>query len=481
MAFVGDRLDRLTNEAPDRAALSCGPIRLSRQDLTRAVAVLEGALGQHTRRSGRVVLRLTDPVALLLCFFACARTGRIAVVMDPDWPATLAGAALGEIEPDLVVDDARFEGLAAANAPLSSRQAPDVMPPDEDDLFYAGFTSGSSGMPKGYVRSHGSWLESFKLSAALFGIAPESRVVIPGQLTHSLHLYGAVCALAGGQEVVLLPRFDPRGVLAALRAAGEDGAALYATPTQLHLLAEVSGRSEPLGSVRQVLASGAKWQDADREALKTVFPEARLFEFYGASETSFISIAGPDDTIPAGSVGRAAPGVAIVIGDPRDPAPAGQSGPVWVRSGLLFSGYLCGGSEDTRWRDGWLTVGDHGVLDKGGFLFLTGRENRMVVTSGLNVYPEEVEAVLSAHPAVALAVVVGLPDPVRGERLEAVVQLTGPVEETADALLRYCRERLASGKVPRKLHLRESLPLTAGGKPDIQRILTELKTGGADR
>lgn len=480
MAFVGDRLDRFAKEAPDRAALRCGPIRLSRQDLTGAIASLERALDRRTRRGGSVVLRLTDPVAQLLCFFACARIGRVAVVMDPDWPATPADAALSEILPDLVVDDIGFEQLAAFDATAPDRHAGDLAPPGEDDLFYAGFTSGSSGVPKGYVRSHGSWLESFRLSSALFGIAPESRVVIPGQLTHSLHLYGAVCALAAGQEVVLQPRFDPRSVLGAL-ATAKAGAVLYATPTQLHLLAEAAVRTGPVSAVRQVLASGAKWHEADRQALKRTFPEARLFEFYGASETSFITIAVPDDKVPPGSVGRAAPGVELAIGDPHDPGPAGRSGPVWIRSRLLFSGYLCGGSEDTRWKDGWLTVGDHGFLDESGFLFLTGRENRMVVTSGLNVYPEEVELVLAGHPSVALAVVVGLPDPVRGERLEAVVQLQAPLEAAEAALLRHCKERLASGKVPRKLHLRERLPLTAGGKPDIQGILTELKRKGSGR
>jgi len=424
-----------------------------------------------------VVLRLKDPILLLICFFACARTGRVAVVMDPDWPGSLAAPAIAAVRADLVLDDRMYaEALALAEAPEGAVETH----PCEDDLFYAGFTSGSSGTPKGYVRSHGSWLESFELSARVFGIADDSRIVVPGQLTHSLHLYGAVCGLAGGQDVVLVPRFDPRTVLAALETS-DAGAVLYATPTQLHLLAEAARRSGPVRTVRQVLASGAKWHDAEREALKHVFPEAKLFEFYGASETSFITIASPEDGAPPGSVGRAARGVDISIGDPRAPVPPGQSGPVWVRSGLLFSRYLCGGSSETRWQDGWLTVGDHGRLDEHGFLFLTGRENRMVVTSGLNVYPEEVEAVLGSHPGVAVAVVVGIPDTLRGERLEAVVQLTAPQAADEADLFNHCRKVLASGKVPRKLHLRASLPLTAGGKPDIQQILSDLLNEGTER
>ncbi|WP_422374060.1 AMP-binding protein [Roseibium sp.] len=473
MAFVGDRLDQFATDFPERAALTCGPKRLSRRDLVRALDSLERALLPRTGDTGRVVLRLRDPVALLLGFFACARTGRIAVVMDPDWPDAQAGSTLAAVSPDLVVTDRTYSELVASSPDVGT-----LVRPGAENLFYAGFTSGSSGQPKAYVRSHGSWLDSFELSSTSFGIAPDSRVVIPGQLTHSLHLYGAVCGLAGGQEVAIVPRFDPRSVLGAL-SGSKTGAVLYATPTQLHLIAEAARHSGPVENVRQVLASGAKWHDADRKALRAVFPEAQLFEFYGASETSFITISGPEDRMPEGSVGRAAKGVDILIGEPRNPAPTGQAGPVWVRSSLLFHGYLTGASQVTRWQDGWLTVGDHGRLDADGFLFLTGRENRMIVTSGLNVYPEEVETVLASHPNVLEAVVIGLADPVRGERLEAVVKMTAATEETAMELTRFCRDRLAPGKVPRAFHVKETLPMTAGGKPDIQQLVADLTSPGA--
>ena len=484
MAFVGDGLAHYSAETPARAALRCGPIRFSWVELVDRIGTIEQGLLRQSKPVARIVLRLDDPAALLLCFFACARTGRIAVVMDPGWPAAQTSAVLAEIAPDLVVDARNVAGLAANDGAPDIDDPLKAAPPGEADLFYAGFTSGSSGLPKGYVRSHGSWLESFALSERLFGISPQSRIVLPGQLTHSLHLYGAVCGLASGQEVVLMPRFDPRTVLTALGDA-PGGSVLYATPTQLHFLAEAARRTGPVMDVKQVLASGAKWREADRQALRSVFPQARLFEFYGASETSFITVSSPEDAGPAGSVGRAPDGVEIAIGDPHAPESPGRAGPIWVRSPMLFSGYLCGAAPDTLWRDGWLTVGDHGFLNEHGFLTLTGRENRMVVTSGLNVYPEEIEAVLLDHPAVALAVVAGLPDRIRGRRLEAVVELAGAQSGSRDGiedlLLRHCRERLVAGKVPKRIHIRENLPLTAGGKPDIQEISADLGKSGDRR
>jgi len=479
VAFVGDRLEDYAKQDPDRAALVCGPARLSRQDLVDVLATLERQLGSLCGPGARVVLQLKDPVSLLLSFFACARSDRIAVVMDPDWPARQLAETVADIGPDLVIDANRFHRMTEAAGTFAEAEAGAGGRPCEDRLFYAGFTSGSSGVPKGYVRTHGSWLDSFKLSGHAFGIDPKSRVIIPGRLTHSLHLYGAVCGLACGHEVVLFQRFDPRLVLSALTSP-EPGAVLYATPTQLHLLDEAARRSAPLPGVKQVLSSGAKWHRADRQALAEVFPNAGLFEFYGASETSFISVSGPCDEAPEGSVGRAAEGVEIAIGDPQQRAAPGEAGPVWVRSSLLFAGYLSGASSATRWQDGWLTVGDHGFLDKDGFLYLTGRENRMVVTAGLNVYPEEVEAVLNAHGRIEEAVVVGREDRVRGERLEAVVKVKTPGFDVAGELARFCRSRLAAGKVPRVFHVWDHLPLTAGGKPDIQQILAALESGGGE-
>jgi len=469
MAHIGDRFEDFAEKTPDKTALCCGFVRLTWRELTRRIAATETNILAHSTRGGRVALLLADPVDLLVAFFACARAGRIAVVLDADWPEAQISAVLAEVAPDLRLDALAFDGLSDETAVSAGD---DDKAPCEDDLFYAGFTSGSSGTPKGYVRSHGSWLRSFDVSNREFGLSQADRIVLAGGLTHSLHLYGAVCGLVSGQEVVLLPRFDPRAVLSELSGTG---AALYATPTQLHYLVEVAQRSGPLESVRQVFASGAKWRDEERKALGKIFPKADLIEFYGASETSFITVSRPEEKVPAGSVGRAATGVGIAIGDPANPAPAGTSGPVWVKSGLLFSGYICGNAPQTRWQDGWLTFGDLGFLDTGGFLYLTGRENRMIITSGLNVHPEEVEAVLETHPAVAVAVVAGLADVVRGERLEAVVQLSESLADAETVLQRHCRDRLAAGKVPRKIHLCETLPLTAGGKPDIQKVTADLQ------
>ncbi|WP_434054461.1 MAG: AMP-binding protein [Roseibium sp.] len=476
MAFVGQSLDEFAGRRPDQTALKCGSDSWSWRSLLGAVVSIETVICRTTDRGGRVALLLDDPAALLICFFACARTGRIAMVLDPGWPAGQQADVLDAAAPDLIIDR---HGYAAAKAEVSSRNADPRnggVAPQEEDPFYCGFTSGSTGRPKGYLRNHGSWLKSFDLSDREFGLPRRERIVIAGQLTHSLHLYGAVCGLERGHEVVLTARFDPRTLMTDLSGCRR-GSALYATPTQLHFLAEAVERKGTLTAVRHVLSSGAKWQDRDRQRLGSLFPNAQLTEFYGASETSFITLSSGDAAAPPGSVGKPPPEVRIAIGDPEAPAAAGTPGAIWVKSGLVFSGYLCGRDPQTRWKDGWLTFGDEGYLDAQGYLFLTGRTNRMIVTSGLNVYPEEIENVLMTHPAVAGAVVAGLEDPVRGARLEAAVQLEGEIDDAREVLLSHCRERLASAKLPRRIHFFGHLPQTAGGKLDIQRV-TDMMAGG---
>src|SRR5690606_15135092 len=239
--------------------------------------------------------------------------------------------------------------------------------------------------------------------------------------------------------------------------------ALYATPTQVELLARAAeADGTVLPDLRVVMVSGAKWRDTALERVRRLFPNARLYEFYGTSETSFVT-AREAGTGPEGSVGRAMPGVDLDIrGDDNQSMPAGDTGRVWVRSPLLFDGYEIGDDGETIWRDGFVTVGDRGFVDADGHLFLVGRVKRMLVTSGVNVFAEEIEAVLESHPAVTAAAVFGLPDDLRGMRMVAAVRFVAACD--IDDLTRHCRAALLPVRRPRAIHAVEDWPLTAGGK-----------------
>lgn len=473
-------LSRHATCAPDRDALVFEEHRISWRHLDRDINRLAGFIVAATREGGGVALHLPTGPALALLFLAIARAGREAQVLDPDWPAEMTRAILSQLSPALLVSfDARFAGdkaivvsdplMAFAEvAPVlcASTEASPMSEPDAMTPFYVGFTSGSTGLPKGYRRHHRSWTESFRHDALEFGITSDDVILAPGTLTHSLFLYALVHGLNVGARVILCRRFRPDAVVRIIE--GERATVLYGVPTQLQLTIKAAGDAA-LAPMRLILSSGAKWPTGDREPLRRVFPNAQFAEFYGASETSFMTVAKAEEGGPEASVGRAFSGAAVTIRDRAGRSlPAGKIGYVFVESPFLFMNYASGESSDLL-RDGdAMSVGDIGFLDPRGFLHLVGRASRKIVTSGKNVYPEEIERVLERHPAVVAAAVLGAPDSSRGERLIALVSVHVDTAITAAELISYLRDELPLYKVPRVYASVPDWPLTRSGKTDFE-------------
>ena len=306
-------------------------------------------------------------------------------------------------------------------------------------------TGGSTGTPRRIRRTQRSWIASFAVNADLFGIGPGSRVAILGRLVHSLALYGAVEGLHLGADVHLLDDLRPDRQVRELvsRAISH----LYATPTQLRLLEATPGTWPAL---RQVIVGGAKLDAGLRATVAQLAPNADVVEFYGAAETSFITLATSDT--PPGSVGTAYPGVRIEI----------RKGEIWVQSRYVFEGYASDAGS-ARWDNGWLSVGEIGHCDEGA-LFLSGRTGRMVTIADQNVFPEEIERFLIAQPGVTHAAVLSRPDGLRGSVLTAV--LSGdPASQPAIATA--CRSVLGPLKSPRTYVWRQDWPLLPSGKTDL--------------
>lgn len=309
-------------------------------------------------------------------------------------------------------------------------------------------TSGSTGTPRRIRRTQGSWIASFTVNAR-FGIGPGARVAVLGRLVQSLALYGAVEGLHLGAEVHLLDSLRPdrqRQALVERRVTH-----LYATPAQLRLLTQGLGQCPDL---RLVLVGGSKLDPALRAALTTMAPRAEIREFYGAAETSFITIA--DMATPEASVGSTYEGVEIAL----DP-----SGEVWVKSPYLFLGYA-EGEGSARWRDGWLSVGEIGRTEAG-FLYLSGRAGRMVTVADQNVFPEEIETLMQSLPGVDRAAVLPVKDVLRGTALIAMVQ--GDRDQEA-AILAALRSNLGPLKAPKALIWQADWPVLASGKTDLRAL-----------
>ncbi|RCW68596.1 AMP-binding protein [Pseudorhodoferax soli] len=449
---------------PDALAISDGAQRLDFAELARRVRADPRAA--PTDGSSPLPAWVDDalaPGAQLMQFLAVLTAGNAAVVGDPDWSAQVRR----EVEERLAMT-----GVSAL----------------PHDAFYVGFTSGSTGLPKGFVRSHTSWTSSFEACIDAFGPAARTPLLAPGRLSHSLFLFGALLGIWSGAGVHLQQRFSASAALHTLASGAAQS--LVAVPSQLILMLEQARRHGPLpiASTQLVMVSGAPWPRARTPQLRQLFPNARIVEFYGASETSFIAWTDSHAELPASAVGRPFANVELRIvpthtdtGTESAESGAAQPGRIYVRSPMGFSDYVTPvptQGPGALLRDGdWLSVGDMGHLDDQGLLHLAGRQQRMFVVQGKNLFPEEVESVLAEHPSVASVSVQAVGDAVRGLRTVAVLELEATVDRAT--LVDWCRARLEPYKTPRRFYVCAQWPRTASGKTDHGALARQL-AGAAD-
>lgn len=450
--LVDAPLSQWTASSPARPAIIEGGLRLSFAALERAVADRARSLDAEEAPQAVLVSDAGSTAQRLVDFLGIVRSGRCAAVADPEWPPAVRERVLQHLPRTPVPAD----------------------PPDGGTPFYIGYTSGSTGQPKGFLRDHRSWVESFRACRGTFGPAAAGPLLAPGGMSHSLFLFGMLFGLWTGGGIVVQPRFSAARAWASLR----DGQAsvLVAVPSQLLVMLEHARRRAlpPLDGVRLVMISGARWMRQHTPALRALLPQARIVEFYGASETSFIAWMDADEQAPADAVGR--PFATVQLDIRHQPSDA-EAGLIFVRSPMLFTGYVGGGDDPTAaLRDGdWLSVRDMGWLDDAGRLRLAGRQNRMIVTSGKNLFPEEVEAVLATFPGLSAASVQALPDEVRGAAVVALIPASAGDPPTAAALAAWCRQRLDAHKIPRRFLRCDDWPLTAGGKTDHAELARRLR------
>ncbi|WP_295636964.1 AMP-binding protein, partial [Novosphingobium sp.] len=353
---------------------------------------------------------------------------------------------------------------------LADAPAPPVRPRiDEWDAWTIPYTSGTTGQPKGVILSHRSRMLVGLICAAEFGcFGPDDRFLAMTPMNHGGGLGFPTGILAAGGSIEILDKFDAETVLERLKFGGITG--LFMVPTHFQMIfalpPEVLDRySRP--PIRSILANAAPLPQALKEKIIPYFGETVLHELYAATETGLVCNLRPADQLrKQRCVGTPFPHCEAQVrredGSICDPDEVGE---LWARSPLLFNGYWNRPDEDARAiRDGWVSVGDMAQRDNEGFLYIVDRKKDMVISGGVNIYPREIEEVLFTHPAVADVAVIGLPDDVWGERLHAVLVLREGHHLTASELAGFCRDRIASYKIPRSLGLVDVLPRNANGK-----------------
>ncbi|NJC22323.1 acyl-CoA synthetase (AMP-forming)/AMP-acid ligase II [Arthrobacter pigmenti] len=398
-----------------------------------------------------IALEPADPIVFAVALAAVVGRGRCAVVLDPAWPAAVRMRILTELQ----LGDASLAGPGQASAGTALADGA------EDSLFYCGFTSGTTGVPKAFVRTVGSWSRSLERSVAYFGLAPGSRVFAPGPLSASLSLYALAESLfAGATFHALDSRPEPlTGARMGEVLRSERIEHFVGVPAALRLGLQRAAGALP--DLQCVVSGGSKLSDAETALIREAAPQARIFEYYGASELSLVT-AKRLGALRTNDVGMPFPGVQLRIQD----SGTDEHGTVWVRTDTAIEGYLSGDDGLAFQRKGdWVTVGDQGWIDDAGALHLTGRRADMVVSAGTNVYPTEVELALAAA-GYPLAVAFGVPDPQRGSSIAAVIEVGTDTSIDGARIREQLRATLSAAKVPRALYRTARIPVTAAGKPD---------------
>jgi long-chain acyl-CoA synthetase len=396
--------------------------------------------------------------------------GARAIFCGPDKaPAVLEAARdVPGVEHVVSFGDAPGDALDFAALLAESASPPNVPTAAPTALSTIGYTSGTTGHPKGAMQSHRAVFLNCALTGAMH-LRTERDVVVTA--LPAPHVYGNVVInslfMAGG-TVVLMERFDPEGALERIarhRATLFEGVpAMYMT-----MLAHPALGRFNLSSLTRCTVGGQTIAEAVMRAWEDR-ARAPLIELWGMTELAGL---GTTHALYApnvhGSIGVGLPGVEVRVAAFDDAAhtmPAGEPGELMVRGPIVMQGYYGNdkATKETIEPDGWLHTGDVAVADDAGYFRLVDRRKDMIITAGYNVYPAEIERVLAGHPAVAMSAVGPIGDEVKGELARAYVVLRPDATATEAELIDFCRPHLAAYKLPRSVRFVADLPKTSTGK-----------------
>jgi long-chain acyl-CoA synthetase len=383
-------------------------------------------------------------------------------------------SSAGGLERVVVVGEADANAMSYASLLEGPGDTPTIAEVSEDDLALIAYTAGTSGLPKGAMLTHSNLRANLEqMRQAPLAIRPDDVVLC---ILPLFHIFGLNVVLNLGVDVgaklVLFERFHPLTSIDSIREHGVTVIA-GAPPAYVAWLAVPDPPADAFASVRVAISGAAPLPKEVLTAFKDRFG-VTIWEGYGLTETAPALTSTAVGGVPKpGSIGRSLPGVEIrLVDEDGSDVEEGDPGEVIVRGPNVFRGYWSQPEESARvLRDGWFHTGDVAVADDEGDLYIVDRRRDLILVSGFNVYPREVEDVLRRHPNVGDCAVVGEPDPRTGENVRAVVVADPPGSTvTPEGLLEFCRRSLAPYKVPSTIDIVAEIPRNAAGKV-LRRVL----------
>jgi long-chain acyl-CoA synthetase len=426
------------------------------------------------RRSGLYYVPINTHLTAAEAAYIIGNSNAKAIVGSVALVATLAelGEHLIDGLPDLLlIADGDLDGWQ--RYPDAVAGHPDTPIADEIEGDLLQYSSGTTGRPKGIKRElpHVPPSESPGLMAALIGfwMLPEAVYLSPAPLYHTAPSVWSMQVQAAGITTVVLEKFDPEGTLDAIqRYRVTHGQFVPVMFTRMLKLPQSVRESYDVSSLERVMHAAAPCPVEIKKQMIDWWGPI-VDEYYASSEAHGSTLITAEEWLThPGSVGRSMAGPVHILDENGEELPPGQPGEIFFEGGFDFE-YLNDPDKTASSRDsrGWKTVGDIGYVDADGYLYLTDRRHHMIISGGVNIYPQEAENMLVTHPLVMDAAVFGVPDEEMGQRVKGVVQTVDEADATdafAEELLGWLRDRLAHYKCPRSISFEAQLPRTDTGK-----------------
>jgi len=493
--IVGDHLTEQAKRRPEKVAVICGADRLTFSELNEeANRLANWLLDRGLKKGDRAVVLLPNCAEFAPIYFALMKIGVVAVILDFRLSPPEMAPLFDETEAKVLLTHSKQRGFALrmmrekedlkhvviVGEGRSSQELqpfeeivskgdssePPITVGETDEAVYL-YTSGTTGRPKGVVLTFDHFTYFPETMKAHLPISDRD---VDGSILPMSHISGPIILnlMADvGLTVVIVEEIRPKKILEAVQE--HRITFFHAVPPIFQMILNLPSRERyDLLSLRFVAMMGTVVPEELMQEWYEAYPHAVPLQGYGATETSPLLTLTRFEDAPrkVASAGYPAPRVELKVVDKKGrELPPGEVGEVIARGPQIMKGYFKNPRATAqKIRDGWYWTGDLGRFDSDGYLYVLGRADDMIITGGMNVYPSEVENVIISHPKVAEVAVVGIPDPERGQALKAVVVPKVGESLGKRELLKFCRERLASFKIPKVVEFRESLPRSRTGK-----------------